>query len=190
MTYYSSEMQEMQIVHYHPGLSDWIVDVQHAYRESPSLFDTISGFSFHGQQAVGCEYIEPPLSGWENWKGEYDSCFDCCWGDNFFFNEDDKDKDNTYCICLEKLQDSPQSEEECNSSISYSGYADNHADYDYNPWSGYGFWSRDGEEEDPYNYCRQDLEPTYKSRPDEIGLCESIFGYWPCLLRNQTCSDG
>lgn len=181
-------MREMQTVHNHPCILDWIDDVQHAYREAPLLFDTISGFNFHGQE-VGCEYVEPPLSGWEDWKAERDSRFDCCWGDNFFFNDNDDDKDNTYDNGLEELQDSLQSEEECDSNISYSGYADNRADYDYNPWSGCGLWSRDGEQEDPHNYFRQDLEPTYNHRIDGT-LCESIFGYWPCLLHNQTDSDG
>lgn len=50
----------------------------------------------------------------------------------------------------------------------------------YYPWSGYGY----GGGCEDYGYDRKVVPTTYDYGIDALDLCESLFGYWPCLYKN------
>ncbi|KAI8015006.1 hypothetical protein LOK49_LG05G00564 [Camellia lanceoleosa] len=114
--------------------------------------------------------------GTSSWLGPYESFFDGCWGENQFFHGYGVDAfGNSYDSGFEKVEDPYLVQEH------HGGY-DSHDNgmlqtgYDYNPWS----WV----EEDRHDYGAARAETTYSYNWDEMKLCESIFGHWPCLLKD------
>ncbi|XVE61792.1 hypothetical protein DITRI_Ditri06bG0067700 [Diplodiscus trichospermus] len=113
------------------------------------------------------------------WLPEYDSCCGGYWGDDLFtggrYSSDDKDGCKDWLV---KTEDTNQSEDPYRS---YSSYCENEYSQpycDYNPWSYHQY----GEDGDSYSYDGDEPRTTY--RKDEVGLFEGIFGYFPCLLRD------
>ncbi|KAK9289689.1 hypothetical protein L1049_007847 [Liquidambar formosana] len=126
-------------------------------------------------------------TGWENWPSEYDFCSGGCWGEDFV-SHGHGTCDNRYGSGLEKTDYFYQTEEQLDSFYSYYEGMDEQAGCDHNTWSGLGY--EYGYEEDSWDYGRQEPKPTYGYSQDALGLCESVFGYWPCLFREDQKSYG
>ncbi|MBA0579581.1 hypothetical protein Gorai_021832 [Gossypium raimondii] len=117
------------------------------------------------------------------WLSESDSfCGGSYWGDYLFSG-------SGYCrdddICNDPMvnrEDCSQREEQYQSSSRYNHEDEfSQPDYDFNPWS-YHLYCEEVEED---SYCNYGEGPrtTNGHCTDEVGLCDGIFGYFPCLLR-------
>ncbi|KAI8525249.1 hypothetical protein RHMOL_Rhmol13G0215600 [Rhododendron molle] len=54
----------------------------------------------------------------------------------------------------------------------------------YYPWSGYGYGCGNEDYGSRNGYDRKVVPTTYDYGIDALDLCESLFGYWPCLYKN------
>jgi hypothetical protein len=119
-------------------------------------------------------YEEEQLAYNGNWN--WPSRFSNCLGENFFSLEDDT-QDIGCGSSLGKTEDFSHGEEQHHTYFSYHEDGENRSVCDYCPWDAYG-----GEEEF-HDFCRQEPRIQYGYNLDEMRLFESIFGYWPCLFR-------
>ncbi|KAF3960048.1 hypothetical protein CMV_015200 [Castanea mollissima] len=121
-------------------------------------------------------YEEEQLAYSDNWN--WSSCFSDWQRDNFYSLEDGT-LDIGCGSSLGKMEDFSLGEEHDN-YFSYHEDTANQFVSDYNPWCAYGG------EEDSHDYGRQHPRTTYGYNLDDLGLCEGIFGYWPCLFREKS----
>ena len=123
------------------------------------------------------DYEEEELAYNDNWH--WPNCFGECQGENVLSLWDDT-QDIGCGSSLGKMEDFPHGEEQHGSYFSYHEDTENRSVYDYYPWGAY-----EGEEEF-HDFGRQEQTIPYVYSLDaEMRLCESIFGYWPCLFREK-----
>uniref|UniRef100_A0A803R0E7 Uncharacterized protein n=1 Tax=Cannabis sativa TaxID=3483 RepID=A0A803R0E7_CANSA len=115
---------------------------------------------------------QPPNSCYGNWLSKYQSVFNGCWEENYgsVGNENDNGSENSE-------QANPNHQEQNNRHFTHQ---DEDGEY-YNPWS--DSWLEYGFENDCSNYGGEEDNAAYSSGLPEVGVCEGLFGYWPCLYR-------
>lgn len=132
------------------------------------------------------ENLQPPYggsngvgggSGSGNWVGEYETYFVGGWGEDMFSGGYDEE-------CgpheIDKVEGDLCWGEGGDSYCSYDGGTKmEYSCYDDSYW--FGFWEDEGFH--GYNDGRQEDEASVYGLKglDEMRLCESIFGHWPCL---------
>ncbi|CAB4284412.1 unnamed protein product [Prunus armeniaca] len=124
---------------------------------------------------------ELPYYGCGNWLREYESSFGQCWGDGYFYhgngthnNEGDSE--------LKEIEGPRQSEQQHESHLRHEEVTQyGHPSCDSNPW--YDLWLAFGGETETYGWGEQETRITPSYNVPDIGVCESLFGYWPCLYR-------
>lgn len=131
--------------------------------------------TYYPCQEAAYEEQQPPSSSYGNWLSNYGSGFCDLFSYGYSTNG------NEYGGSLVKAEDSQQAEEPYDIDFSCNGDTENEpAAFDYNPC--YDSCSRYIEELF-YQYNEQEARPTYSFGQDEMGFCEGILGYWPCLYR-------
>ena len=121
-------------------------------------------------------YEEEEMDYGDNWN--WSSCFSDWQRENFYSLEDGTQDIGCGGI-LGKMEDYSLGEEQHDNYLSYHEDTDNQFVSDYNPWYAYGG------EEDSHGYGRQQPITAYDYNLDDMGLCEGIFGHWPCLFREK-----
>ncbi|GMI84723.1 hypothetical protein HRI_002141600 [Hibiscus trionum] len=174
MEYFSSDMVET------PAMDNYNSLFNTNNEEPASLFGifrlypvsdphSLEETAYHGQHERQSD------SNCRHWLSEYDSCPGGYWGDYLFQVGGD---DDGY------KEDYSQSEDQHQSSTSYNhedGFS--HPDCDHNPWCYHQY--REEEDGDSYYNYGEEQRTTSGYRIDEMGLCDGIFGYFPCLLQEQ-----
>lgn len=182
-------MQETQVI---DNYTSWFNDnygITRTGEEPASLFDMRSLFPFSDSDSDSQpqETAYQVQQGRESeydcccWLPEYDSCCGGYWADSLFSGGSYSSDDDGCNDLVVKTEDSNQSEDQYQGYTSHCENEVSHPGCDYNPWSYYQY----REDEDSDNFDRDEPRTTYGYRMDEVGLCEGIFGYFPCLLREQ-----
>ena len=115
-----------------------------------------------------------------NWLSEYEHSFGHCWADGYFSlgNGMQKNEDGSELRKVE--EDSGRCEQQYESS---SGHEVTQEDYPaLSTWS-FDSWFACGGKADSHGYNEQESRTLISYHLPEIAVCESIFGYWPCLYR-------
>ncbi|WRX22725.1 hypothetical protein QQP08_015212 [Theobroma cacao] len=115
------------------------------------------------------------------WLSEYDSCCGGYWGDDLFSAGEYSRNDDGCNEPVVKTEDCDQSEDQYPSYTSYCEEDLSQPDSYYNPWPCHQYC----EDEDSCSCSGEEPRNTDGCRLDELGLCHGIFGYFPCLLREQ-----
>jgi hypothetical protein len=122
-----------------------------------------------------------PNYGCGNWLSEYGHSFGHCWGDEYFSlgNGIHNNEDGSQLKKVEEDSGQCEQQYECN-----SGHEEvTQEDYPTcDSWS-YDSWFACGGKIDSHCYNEQESRTSHSYYPPEIGVWESIFGYWPCLYR-------
>lgn len=84
--------------------------------------------------------------------------------------------------------------EDSNHDEEREGYTYTNYDYEY-PWSGYDYDYDYGCGNGRSGWCEEECQKgvpqtTYGYGSDTVELCESLFGYWPCLSKKNPRMDG
>ncbi|PON72802.1 hypothetical protein PanWU01x14_062710 [Parasponia andersonii] len=123
---------------------------------------------------------QQPYYGYGNWLSQYNSVFNGCWEDNYgsvgnAIHNDENGND------LEKTDSSnPTYQEQCDTRFTRQ----DEDEENYYTWSCCDTWLEYGGEKGFSNYCGEETtDLTYSRGLSEIGVCEGLFGYWPCLYR-------
>ncbi|KAL4340793.1 hypothetical protein GQ457_08G012380 [Hibiscus cannabinus] len=173
-----------------PAIDDYTSWLSTNNEESTSLFDifrlypvsdphSFEEMAYHGQYERQSDYD------CRHWLSEYDSCHGGYWGDYLFQGRYGGDDDGCKDTMVNK-EDYSQSEDQHPSSTSYNhedGF--NRLDCDYNLWCYHQYCEEEEEDGDSYYNYGEEQRTTNGYRMDEMGLCDGIFGYFPCLLREQ-----
>ncbi|KAF3952466.1 hypothetical protein CMV_021977 [Castanea mollissima] len=122
-------------------------------------------------------YEEEQMDYGDYWN--WSSCFSDWQRENFYSLEDGTQDIGCGSSILGKMEDYSLGEEQHDNYFSYHEDTDNQFVIDYNPW-----YACRGEE-DSHDYGRQQPMTAYDYNLDDMGLCEGIFGYWPCLFREK-----
>lgn len=110
----------------------------------------------------------------------YDSGFGGCQGENLFSYNYSRDGIGAECgSSLVPSEHALQNEEHYDADFSYHENNEIQPAFDYNTC----YESCSGFIDDIFKSDEQEPRPTYGYSPEEMELCESIFSYWPCLLR-------
>ncbi|KAJ6743298.1 hypothetical protein OIU85_017277 [Salix viminalis] len=160
--------------------------------DSPCQEDSFQDFvssAYSGEEAYYAnnpyEDEQLPCSDWRNFGSKYESCFTFgdCWDDDLSSYGNSTDT-NGNGIGLRGREECFLGEEQRDI---YSGIYENKENefsyYDDNPWSGYESWFDERKEDTFLNYGGNEHRFAYSYSLDEIGICEGLFGYWPCLTR-------
>ncbi|GLT92465.1 hypothetical protein SLE2022_103000 [Rubroshorea leprosula] len=173
-------MQETRISEEHHGLFPDNYDL--AYADEPR-----SEFNDLCEEKAAFEEEQLLPGGWRNWRWEFDSIFSGLSGDGVVPNGDngvvpngDAKNENGHDGNAVKSDDSYHVDENYEGFSSCCDDAYYQGDADYNPWSGNGY-----REENSYSYGEEEYKSWYRYGMDEVGFCDSIFGYFPCLLKDQ-----
>ncbi|XVE96790.1 hypothetical protein REPUB_Repub02eG0253400 [Reevesia pubescens] len=178
-------MEETQVIDY----TSWFNNsygITSTGEEPASLFDMCYLYPVSDSDSPPQEMVYQVQQGRQSeydcsyWLSEYDSCCGGYWGDDLFSGRYNMDGDGSNDPMVTP-EDSHQSEDQ---DQSYTRYCENEfsqPDSDYNPWSFHQYC----EDEDSYSYNGDEPSTTYGYRMDEVEFCEGIFGYFPCLLREQ-----
>lgn len=202
MTSSTNYMQELSVINCYSAHN---FDSDSIYEECPPLLEAISYLCMvsdsHNpyEEDVLCSYsISPPYekgevylaagshgrdqlpyNSWRNWDRAYDCCFNLSgyYDDNFSSYEDGNGPEKAECW--------PQSDEHEVGYDSHLDDAENHLSFYDTALSATESWFGLVGEEDSNYYGGQNLtyacSYNYNYKPDELGLFEGIFGYWPCL---------
>ncbi|XVF08009.1 hypothetical protein REPUB_Repub06bG0188200 [Reevesia pubescens] len=176
----SSDMQETQVIDY----TSWFNNnfgITGTSEETASSFDMCHLHPDSPPQDTAYQVQQERRFKYDGryWLSEYDSCCDSYWGDDLFsgrYSTNDGCNDPVL-----ETEDPQQSEDQDQSYASYCEDNIRQPDCDYNPWSYHQYC----EDDDSYSYNGEEPRTTYGYRMDEVGLCECIFGYFPCMLQEQ-----
>ena len=180
-------MQETQVIDNYTFWFNNNYDITGTGEEPPSLFDMCYLYPVSDPdslpQDMACQVQQGRQSEYDcrYWLPEYDSCCGSYWGDDLFSGGRYSLDDDGWNDTVVKTEDSNQREDQYQSYTSYCEDEFSQPDCDYNPWSYHQYC----EDEDSYSYDGDEQRTTYGYPIDEVGLCEGIFGYFPCLLREQ-----
>ncbi|XWS55745.1 hypothetical protein CRYUN_Cryun09bG0026900 [Craigia yunnanensis] len=178
MNDFSSDMQETQVIDSYTSWFNNNYGITGISEEPASLFDMCS---FYPVSDPGSPLEETAYQVQHERRSEYDSCCGGYWGDDLF-SGGRYSRDGDGCnVPVVKTEDSSQSEDQYQNYTSYCEDEFSQPDCDYKPWS----YQQYCEDEDSYINDGDEPKTTYGYRMDEEGLCEGIFGYFPCLLRQQ-----
>ncbi|KAJ6698316.1 hypothetical protein OIU79_011765 [Salix purpurea] len=160
--------------------------------DSPCQEDSFQDFvssAYSGEEAYYAnnpyEDEQLPCSNWRNFGSKYESCFTFgdCWDDDLSSYGNSTDT-NGNGIGLRGREECFLGEEQRDI---YSGIYENKENdfsyYDDNPWSGYESWFDERKGDTFLNYGGNEHRYACSYSLDEIGICEGLFGYWPCLTR-------
>lgn len=113
-------------------------------------------------------------------NGNYNSGFGGCRRKRLFsYNHGSNGIGAEYGGSLVPSEHARQNEEHYDTDFSYHENNEIQPAVDYNTC----YESCSGFTEDIFNYNEQEPRPTYGYSQEEMEFCESIFSYWPCLLR-------
>ncbi|GLT79277.1 hypothetical protein SLA2020_507700 [Shorea laevis] len=190
-------MQETRVSEDHHALFPNNYDLAYAYEEIPPILDLNftnppSEFNDLWEEKAAFEEEQLLPGGWRNWRWEYDSIFSGLSGNGVVPNGDngvvpngDARNENGHDGNAVKSEDSYHVDENYEGFSSCCDDAYYQGDADYNPWSGNAY----REEEDSITYGEEAYKSWYRYGMDEVGFCDSIFGYFPCLLKDQRPYD-
>ncbi|KAJ8899948.1 hypothetical protein K2173_019653 [Erythroxylum novogranatense] len=159
-----------------------VLDYDYPFQEG--FFDYFVSQPYQNVEVYSVERIQeteqPLFTNSTSYGNEYDCCFDfsgCC-ADNPLSYDDNAD----YISDLENAEDWFRSET-LDNSVNLYEHTQNQLSWDESPWSNYPSWLDFVKEEGGTSYCKQ--EPLYGSTYsiDDLGICEGIFGYWPCMTQ-------
>ncbi|OMO72673.1 hypothetical protein CCACVL1_17659 [Corchorus capsularis] len=119
--------------------------------------------------------------GFRYWLSELDSCCGGYWGDDIFSGKYSSVVDDQSNDPMVKTEEFNQSENQLQSYTSYSEGEFSHQNDDFNPWSSHQYF----EDDDSYSYTEEEPRNMHGYRIADVGICDGIFGYFPCLLREQ-----
>lgn len=173
-----SDMEETHVIDNYTSWFNNNYGITGIGEEPASLFDMRNLYPDSSPEETSYQVQQEtqPENDFRYWLPEYDSCR----GDDMFSGArycSDDDDDDGCSDPVVKTKDANQSEDQHQSYTSYWEGEFSQPDCDYNPWS-YHQYSEDA---DSYSYARNEPRTTYMG---EMGLCEGIFGYFPCLLRD------
>ncbi|XVF55369.1 hypothetical protein PTKIN_Ptkin06aG0031500 [Pterospermum kingtungense] len=187
MDEYRSDMEEKQFIDNYTSWFNNNYGITGTGEEPASLFDMRNLYPVSDPDSPLEETAYQVQQGTQSgddyryWLPEYDSCCGVYWGDELFSGGRYYSDDDGCSDLVLNTEDADQNEDQHQSYTSYWGDGFSQPDCDYNPWSNH----RRSEDEDSYSYDGNEPRTTYGYRMDEMGLCEGIFGYFPCLLRDQ-----
>lgn len=173
MTSYSPFMQGTRIAWDYATLFGDSYETVASYNEPSQFFE----FTRYLCQEAAYDEQQLPSNGYENWLSNYGSGFGDCWGDNLF-SSGYSNNGNEYGGTLLRSKDSHQAEEQYDTDFSYEDAEIEPAAFEYSPC--YDTCSRYIEQLF-YQYDKQEARLTCSFSQDEMGFCEGILGYWPCL---------
>ncbi|KAM1037796.1 hypothetical protein EV1_032221 [Malus domestica] len=138
---------------------------------------------WNGNELAEEAYEDAELSyyGCGNWLREYQLSFGDCWGDGYSIANGNRSNEDG--AELKEIQDSRQSEQHHENSPEHEEFTQGHSASDLsNPW--YDLWCACGGKTESQDYTEQETTRVrYAYDVPETGVCESLFGYWPCLYR-------
>lgn len=192
MAYSSHDLYEPELADYHRALLDDISNMADNYEEGlcpcpvlkpnfPSEVEMFLGVwssmywngteeEAYDEERPGEEAYAAPNHNWD-----WPSCFGDCQRVNFFSPDDD-----ALDISVGKMVNFFHGEEQHENYLCFNEDKESQSDWDYNSW--------DAEivEENAHDYGRQQSRIMYEDNLWDMGLCEGILGYWPCLRGGTT----
>ncbi|PSS23734.1 MORN repeat-containing protein [Actinidia chinensis var. chinensis] len=200
MASYISELDFPNFVQYYLTLYSRDYDMAGTYGEPLPFSQEEFGFlNEHAPTKMEAYEWNPlPCDGTRNWLGEYESYFDGYWEEDQFPHGFGVDTFNAlYGGGWEKADEAYLGEEHhggCGgwekAEEAYFG-EEHRSGYDSYNASDLSTWSRDefGSDEDFLDDNTDGVDTSYSFNWDEMKLCESIFGGWPCLLKHSQESN-
>ncbi|EEF37185.1 conserved hypothetical protein [Ricinus communis] len=186
-------MQEPPVTHGYSTLFGHGLETGDWYEDRLPLFEDISylsqvsdpcspyqEYAFHDSISSPYENDQLPYNSWRNWDGEYESCFAFSdyLDDNYFSYESSIGHGNG----LQKTENWFGIEQYIDNFVSHYDNAGSVLSYDDCLQSGYeSCFGCLREDDDSCYYTSQKPSNACSYSMDEIGFCEGIFGYWPCL---------